>query len=219
MDEIFLPADVMPADDKSPVANSITDNQIRAWLTALRAERGHDRHRRRCLPFGRNGPRRRRGNHSAKCPPKSSARRRSIAAAEAGRGSTGRRQRRRRSKLSDSARPLRSWSPFMPPRPPSRPSSESCPPGRRRQALWPADVHDQQGAQRIAPAIDLYRADPARARRIRRQRPLVSHAAGRRAGQEQSDLQRQSRLPSGREFCCPAIEIRTGISTPANWPA
>ncbi len=36
LDEIFLPADVTPAHDSSPIENSITDNQIRGWLTALR---------------------------------------------------------------------------------------------------------------------------------------------------------------------------------------
>ena len=36
LDEIFLPADVTPSTDAQPVANSITDNQIRAWLTAIR---------------------------------------------------------------------------------------------------------------------------------------------------------------------------------------
>jgi Caspase domain len=38
LDEIFLPADVTPSNDASPVANSITDNQVRGWLAGLRAK-------------------------------------------------------------------------------------------------------------------------------------------------------------------------------------
>lgn len=38
LDEVFLAADVIGGSIERPVANTITDNQIRRWLTALRAK-------------------------------------------------------------------------------------------------------------------------------------------------------------------------------------
>ena len=92
-------------------------------------------------------------------------------------------------------------------------------PGRRRQVVWSADLHDQQGARGIAPAADLHRAGPAHTRRICRQRTLVSDAADRGTGQRQARSSATRRPPSGRGFCCPATKIKTGRSTPASWLA